>query len=749
MTARRAAENLQDVPVAVSAMSSADLAREAINTGQDLQGRVPSLTISANSQQRSTEAPTIRGQGGTFGAGPGVVIYFAEVPLPADSVFNGQGGPGKFFDLANMQVLKGSQGTLFGRNTTGGALLLEPQKPKDKFEASLKGEGSNYGGLGYEGVLNTPIIDNTLLMRAAVKYFDREGFTKDADTGKDYDNKHFWNARLGITWRPTDNIENYLLGHYAYNHDNGTGVVIEGFNPSGLNYGLLAQGTGTAPSQTLADLLNVGCLYFNLQSGSSNCGQDIVDEQQARGIRRVRTSTDPMDKLSTGGLTDQFKLDLNEQLTFRNIASYSFFKHVLRWDMDGSSAAMDDIVNPTNKNLSDTSQITEEAQLQGTGLDSKLKYVVGIYYQKVKPEGDQSEYPVAIFNTLPAQEFSIEQSTWAPYAQGTYDLGGLVDSLSGLSLTLGARYTKDRSSGTSNAGGTEHGDSYSKGVMTYTAGLDYKIDTVLLYGKISRGYKAGGFSPIAVNAADYTYKPEYVTNYEIGEKADFEVIGMPARVNAALYYTDYTDMQRAGTDKEGANYGGAIFTAGKASIMGFEMDATLQLFQGFTLLANYAYTQGKYDKFQLQNNAINPQLDCTGALVPQGGVAKLDCVPFQYTPKHQASGTARYELPVDPDLGFMDASVTYSWIDRQYSSSYTLPQAEPGAWLGSFGLLNASFQWNNILNSPVDLQLYGTNLTDRTYRISNSNVWNVIYFRSSIYGEPRIYGAQLTYHFGA
>src|SRR3546814_3362806 len=120
---------------------------------------------------------------------------FAEVPMPADAVTNNQGGPGKFFDLGNLQVLKGSQGTLFGRNTTGGALVLEPNMPRPEFSASMRAGTSNYNGQSYEAVINQPLIDDTLLMRVGAQYMSRDGFTKDVVSGTDYDNKNYWTGR--------------------------------------------------------------------------------------------------------------------------------------------------------------------------------------------------------------------------------------------------------------------------------------------------------------------------------------------------------------------------------------------------------------------------------------------------------------------------------------------------------------------------------------------------------------------------
>ena len=781
VTARRTAESMQDVPVAVSAMSADDLRRESIGTTQDMQGRIPSLSISAASQGRNTESPTLRGQGAAFGSGPGVAIYFAEVPLPADPTFNGQGGPGKYFDVSSLQVLKGSQGTLFGRNTTGGALLLDPTKPRDDFEASLMAEGTNYSGRGYEAMLNMPVVADTLLARIGFKYVDRGGFTTDVARNKDIDDKHFWTGRLGLTWRPSDRVENYLLGYYTDSEDNGTGAVIEGFNRSGLNYGLLAIATDIAGlprmPQAVADTLNVGCLFLNIVGPSSNCGGDVVAEQQSRDIRHVDLSTDTRDAIKTGGLIDHINFELSDRITLRNIASYSFFEHHVRLDQDGSRIGLEDVVNDDQHNVGDISQITEELQLQGRAFEERLTYVVGGYYQKVRPEGFQGEYLSAlgitrdrlddgityhgllgeVFNALsltrPVISYGVESQSYAAYGQGTYNLGEWFDSLEGLSFTGGLRFTKDEVSGFSNAGSSDESEFHTADLgysaVTWTAGLDYKTDTGLTYAKISRGYKAGGFAVLAVVPGDFTYKPEYVLNYEIGNKIDFDVGGAPVRINSAAYYTEYTNMQRTALDSLGGiNFGGAIFTADKAAIKGFELEATVRPLDGVTLAATYAFTDAEYKDYELTINQVNPVLDCTGNLIETGNVAELSCLPFQYSPRNQASLTAIFDWPVNPRVGDISSSLTYAWTDDQYSTSYTLPEQEPGAWLKSFGLLNASLYWGRIYGSSFDLRVFGTNLTDEEYRISNSNTWTSIYFRASIYGEPRIFGAQLTYRWG-
>jgi iron complex outermembrane receptor protein len=775
VTARRSAEDLQSVPVAVTAFSADDLDREKINSTQDLQGKVPSLTISSASQLRGTELPNIRGQGASFGASPGVVIYFAEVPVQTHSVTQGQGGPGKFFDLANLQVLKGSQGTLFGRNTTGGALLLEPHKPDNRYEFAIKQEGSQLSGYTAENVINLPLVDNQLMMRLSSQYVTRGGFTHDVVSGRDYDNKSYWTSRLGITWRPADNVENYLLAYYTYNNENGTAYVINNINRPGLNYALLLEvfqlaGLPTpttqqeiATFQTLANTSNIGCLWLNLNTGSSNCGQDILDAQHARDVRHVQLGPQvPYDFIKTGTAVDQFKWELNEQLALRNIVSYSFLKHSFNWNLSGSRAAFNNTDDTRDTYSTNAGQFTEELQLQGSGLEDRLKFVVGGYYQSIRPIGPQKITEIGLFFNLPSYIYSVVQTTYAPYAQASYDLGGLAEFMDGFKLTLGGRYTSDSTSGSSNAGLGPHSASIRKSTPTWTIGLDKQLDNTLLYGKMSRGYKAGGFEVIAANPADYTFKPEYVINYELGQKSDFHLGGAPARLDTAAFYTGFSDMQKDATDSGGGQhfppaFGAATFNVGKSQIMGLETEGSVRPLPGLTLSANYALSYGKYVRYTLVNNGTTPFLDCSGQLIPTNNgqntaaaTEDLHCIPLQFLPRHQASATLQYLLPVDVAGGKLNGSVTYSWTDRQYATPFEVPAQEPEPWLASRGLLNASLSLDWLIDAKqaVELRLFGTNLTDKVYRIANSNVWNTVYYESSIYGEPRILGLQLRYGFG-
>jgi iron complex outermembrane receptor protein len=749
VTARRREENLQDVPLSITAFSADDLSRESITSAQDLLGKVPSLVIGPNATMRNAEVPNIRGQGATFGASSGVVMYWAEVPLPADSFTNNQGGPGMFFDVQSMQILKGPQGTLFGRNTTGGAFLLDPVKPQDTFGARVQGETGNYNNASYEGMLNVPLVSDRLLLRVGGQDIHRDGFTTDVVTGEDYDDKDYWTGRLGLTWRITHNIENTLLAYRTKRRENGTGNVLNQMNSEQIA-AFLAAYTGIPLDPSKPTNEQFGCTYFNASAPSTNCGQDLVAEQDARDIHHVQLSAAPKDKLKTGAVIDQFSWDISDNFTLRNIASQSYYKRKFNWDQDGSRAQMNDQV-ATSAYSSDTESTTEELQLLGEHDELGLSYVIGVYYQKVKPNSEQVNESMVLFSPS-TQTGEISSRSRAVYAQGTYELGVLDSRLDGWSVTGGIRETRDEMWGHSEfvtvAFSNNVDEDISQNATTWLASVSYESDNTMYYGKVARGYKSGGFTGLAVNPANTVYEPEYVTNYEIGAKSDTEVAALPVRLNAAVYYSDYKDMQRTSSESYETAFGATTFNAGKAEIRGFEMDITVLATDRLRLSGNYSYTKGKFKEFEIPRSSMTPQLDCTGNYIQNGALADYACIPFTDTPKNQYSLSANYELPVSADMGTVDTSLTWVWVDDRYTAPIMVPSAEPGAWLESFHLLNASVTWREIYGSRFDLQLFGTNLTDEEYRISNSNVWNELGYKNAIWGEPRMYGARLSYRWG-
>lgn len=759
VTARRTTENLQDVPVAVSTMSGSALQRENIRNPRDLQGRVPSLVVSTGSQFRNTMAPTIRGQGASFNASPGVVQYFAEVPLPTDSFTTGQGGPGMLFDLESIQILKGPQGTLFGRNTTGGAMVMAPAKPTNQLGGYISAERGNYDNLAQEAVFNIPLVDDRFLARLSLKSHSREGYTHDIANGKDYDNIDYRTARLGLTWRFSEQLENTLIVYTTKRDENGPGAVISAVNPIGVNETVMRAFLGIEPPPLVAPEELAGCAYVNAFTGSSNCGQDIVDEQLARDIRHVEHSANTADELVIDSSINTLSWDYDDNLSFKSITSQTRYRRRFGWDQDGSRMGFND-VSPTEDYSSNTEMFTQELQAQGNGFEGALTYVVGLYYEDKEPRSLQKSVTVSLFQSV-LQTYAVETTSYGPYAQANYDLGRLSGKLGGLNLTAGVRHTTDKQEGQALlmflGNGTPLDGRKTERDFTWLLGLDYRVASTLLYGKISRGYKSGGFSPTVANPANFSFGPEYVTSYELGSKSEFMLGNMPIRLNLAAYHTDYKDMHKSvmetWTDPDAPTVslpaiGAATLNVGESWIHGAEMELTVRPTDRLTITATYTYTDAEYEDFKVPVGSTAPLLDCSGERKFDGAIGDFSCVPFSDILEDQFSITANYNFPMDNSVGVLEASLSYSWQSERYTGTITLPEDEPGAWLEDVGLWNASLSWNDIFNSAFSIQIYGSNLADKEYRMSNSNVWNQLFFQASLWSEPRMYGARLIYRWG-
>ncbi len=747
VTAQRREERSQSVPIAITAFTSERLQQQNITTAQDLNGLVPSLLVSPIGQAtRDVEAYTMRGVGPTYLGASAVVVYLAEVPLPAAYTTNRQGGPGNYVDLDNLEVLAGPQGTLFGRNTTGGAALLVPHKPTNDFGGYVQVSGGNYSYNAVEGVVNIPVVGDKLLVRASGTYQDRGGFTHDIVWNKDRDDKHYLAGRLGVTFRPTDSIENYLLAYGSYSSDNGPGWV----NGSIDIPALMAAGQ---------------C------SGSCALDQQVANLVHQLGPRATAMGVDEFEKTRSWGLINKTTFDLTDDLTLNNIVSYQSLWNNYAYDGDGLPLQLGDDgtffptfrvpllsrfgIAPNGFSNSaaygprdDLRQITEEIQLQGKIFDDRLTYSTGFFYYDLAPNGDQLnravfDCPAATTGTCTPtfQTYGVSNESKAVYAQGTLDLGIFSQSLENLRLTGGFRYTWDTIDGTTNfhvplAGGLSYcintatvasnpsacsfGATLQSSAPTWTVGLDYKpIDDVLLYAKISRGYKSGGFNVFAVRVSTRVFDPEYVTSYEAGVKSDWHLGTIPLRLNLTGYRSDYSNIQIfTGDFNNGAS--GARVVNQSAQIQGFEAEANVRPIEALELGGNVGYTDARYT---------------TGCVA--------DCGAFP-APEWTYNLHGTFDLPVPEEWGKVSLYASYSFVGRYVQQQHN----EPGGILDSHGLLNLSAKWQDIAQSNVDLELFATNVTNQLYRITNSGT-SGSGFDAAIYGEPQMYGARVRYRFGS
>ncbi|MEZ5679842.1 MAG: TonB-dependent receptor [Erythrobacter sp.] len=777
VTARRTEERGQDVPVSLTAFSQTDIIEKDINSGTDLQNYTPSLSV-VGDVRRNQETYSIRGMGGNggpgTGSGPGVVAYFAEVPSNAS-------GPGNFYDVASLQVLKGPQGTLFGRNTTGGAVLIEPQRPK---MGVTEGYGvATFGSrnrIGLEGALNIPIVDDVLAVRFAGRMDERDGYVRDVITGRDYLDRNNYSLRFGIQFNPTPEISSYTVVNYVDIDENGGGSILVAVNPA----------------RTYAALL-----------------QPFLLQQQARGVRETALSVPTLERAKSYLILNNTSFDISDSLTLKNIISFTNAKSNGAVDRDSTPLPIADLLGAFpggyNANL-DT--FTEELQLRYSQGPLTVQ-VGGFYLDQTTPEpltfrtvnplqaagilgGGPVILPPAVQTLLGADgpllpalslqpNAHVDGRSKAVYGQVQYDL------TPELTANVGLRYTWDRFGGDIQAyqdadsyavfndlaalglitpaqaaqviglnadlcvydaflavaaGGfptryfpdctlpTFNGDSEGP---TWQIGVDYKPDPdTLLYAVSRRGYKSGAANPIVSLFLGQDYplfqvRPEKVTDIEIGAKRDWQFGDVRARTNISAFYTWYNDIQ---VIQRAAIAGADILSnAQKARVLGLEFEGMIAPSRFFTLSGTYSFNDAKY----LTYNTI-PIPAIPSALTAAQASQDLAGTPFSFVPKHKVSLNATVNAPLPRSVGDLGLTASFSY----QSSQRVTPENQPFDTIPGYSLFNLRLDWDDVLGSPIDLAVFATNLFDREYRVTSNPGYNNSGFVNSIYGEPRSFGVQ-------
>jgi len=719
VTARRVQESQQQVPIAITTLSQEALERGRIQSLSDLQQYISSATTSGF-QNRNQEFFSLRGQGetglatgGGVGGGPAVVGYLSEVPAPI-------AGPGLYYDLQSVQVLKGPQGTLFGRNTTGGAILFEPRRPS--FDLSGYGQITlgDYSRREIQAALNVPIVDDKVAIRVAGQLGRRDGYVTDVATDRDYDNRHFNAVRLGILLKPSDKFENYFLANYVDYKENGPGNVLLAINP----------------------LLQPGLM-------------PILAEQQARGIRRVELSVHELNQGRFLNLINKTSFSLSDNLTLKNIVSYSRRQTRRQDDEDGTRLVVVDSIGsrPGTWNI-DLRTITEELQLHGKSFGGILDWQIGGYYEDNKNPSNQTfaQQFGPFFNNNYRSDLASRSK--GIYGQGTVDLGSLMK---GLKFTAGWRHTWDWVyQGVALAGGTSStpmaGDpcftrlnatypncfisaSAKHDGDSYTFGFDYQASrSTLLYVSTRQGYKSGGFNIIAAVLGDtgspfFTYKPEKVRDVEVGLKTDWSVGGIRGRTNLAVYDSWYNDAQVLTAAIVAGSPQGLTANAASAEIWGVEIENIVKPSPNIELNLTYSYLDARYKNY----------------VTPLG--TDLTHTPYPYAPKNKLVIGGRVRAPLPTAAGNLWLGATYAYQSSVYVGIGAFGLGSPTNSQASYGLLNLRADWDHVLGSRLGLSAFVTNATNKAYQVTAEDFYNATGTSVAVFGEPRMFGVSLRYDF--
>jgi len=770
VTAQRREESAQDVPISITVLDAKQLANANVTSAADLVIHTPSM--SANQRFGSDNATfSIRGFTQELRTTPSVATYMAEVVAPRGQSAQSSGdgaGPGALFDLQNVQVLKGPQGTLFGRNTTGGAVLLVPNRPTDEFEGHVELSGGNFGMQRKLAVVNVPLAES-FKTRLALDFNEREGYMRNiTHIGADrLANADYLSARLGAVWDVTDSLENYTILSYIDSDNDGNSARVFACNPD-------------PQSSPLSLLTDAPC-------------QQQLDQQAATGqdgfYDLVSTIKTPVTEIREKRLINTTTWQVHDELTVKNILAYAHLYTQNGSDIFGTQfhiAADPDPrrelklgISVLNPDIPVTSQQTwvEELQVLGGSFDGALEWQGGVYYENSLPdgysgansagfiscevatiEGDPSQFncydpTLGQLGSVLVAAYKTEYLNRAVYAQGTYHFSDQW------SATLGLRYTWDRSEGY----GIKTRYSWilavpdpqspreqitqphtSSRAPTGLLELSYQpLEDVLAYAKYIRGYRQGNVILAADPGVD-TFEPEQVDTYEIGAKTSFGG-PVPGRFNLAVFYNDFSNQQlQLGYISPSAGTTTTIANAGKSRIQGLEAEVFLQLLESLTLSLSYSYL----DTELLEQQDYSDRVTAAG-----GPLAMLTVTPIAdvgdelpYAPDQSYVASLNWRLPLPEQIGELRAGTTYSHVGRQRAGASS---ASPYSMLDAFDLLNLNLGWTRIFQSRLDLSLFATNVLDKEYVTYVSTTYNNLGFETRMTGVPRMVGARLKYSFGA
>lgn len=714
VSARRVEERELTVPITINSFSGEDLGRAQIRTSDDIATHVPGMQVVQDASLENSYA--IRGVGPTFLGEPGVVAYFAEVP-------QSQQGNGPLIDLESVQVLKGPQGTLFGKNSVGGAVLFVPRKPTDDFNGYASVRAGNFDAREVTGAVNIPVSD-ILAMRVAAQYTERDALTENI-AGHDMDSQDRATGRLSILYTPTHSFENYFLldGYTADEYGKNTGIV------------------EAVDQCNFANPASVACGYLFLSPISLN---DALVEQQSLGIDKVaQPSVKPL-TLDIWGATNMSTLTLGS-ITVKNIFGYRDVRRNIGRDLDSFRLTLvQQVQQPTV-----IKTLTEELQIRGEGFDSKLDWVLGGFYSD--DEDSVTDQMTGILEPLAPSPVIIDSTvtaeTKAVFGQFTYDLGAMID---GLKFTAGYRYSWDkrefegasfsafRSIATCRNRTAQGEFLFGTDPLTcirtleqnheessWNINLEYAVtDDTFIYATTRRGYKSGNFNTGAAGPSLISFEPETLTDYEIGVKSQGEIAGISYRGSLAGFTGTFKQIQAQEPRFDEGNFGVFVVNVGKASIDGFELQASVAPFEGLEIGAYYGYTDAKYDSGL--------------SLVNYAGKRILN------VPKTNAGLNVQFSYPLE-EVGILAISGNLNYRGDT-PTSYDGPDSAFSG-VGSYTVVNAAVGLEQVAGSKVDLRFYVQNLFDDRSAILAQDTRNTLDYAQRRYLDPRMWGLEASIHF--
>ncbi len=710
VTAQKRTESMQETPVSMQAYSGAELEARSAGDLSNIADFTPNLEFDATSPiSGSSNAAVvfIRGIGQTdfvLTSDPGVGIYLDGVYIS-----RAMGGVLDLLDIERVEVLRGPQGTLFGKNTVGGALNVTTKKPGPEFEVEAAVTAGNYDRLDGMVGINVPITDDSLFLRASMATRSRDGFGERLLTGETMGDVNSDTFRASLLWLPTQDIELTWAVDFTQAEEDmpTTSLLVADPDVGGMN--------------NLSGLYNLYATLGWVDGPLYNESWLTDDAFKSNGTAPVGSDTDVLGT----SLTGEWALN---NFSIKSIIAYRETDTSFGRDTDHSPIT---ILHTANS--MDLEQFSQELNFTGAAFNDRLDWLFGLYYFNEKGEDlprisilpDVTDFEGGL--PLPDDfsvhgDIDIDNTSLAAFFHGTYSI---TDRLS---TTFGLRYTDEEkktnldvyfpSSGVrllQNSSTTQNFDDWTPRI-----GLEYAFtDEVFAYASYSEGFKSGGVvSRYNMPQVDpITFDPEEVTNYEIGLKSEW--LDRRLRINAAAFFMDYTDIQVTvfnGVVPETRN-------AAEGEILGGELEFTGILTEGLFLTGSLGYMDAEYTKLDdSSSGALEVSLDHK----------------FVNTPELTANLSLEYRFDL-ASIGDVSVMLEYAYRDEVANDAANTPDLMQD----SIELFNARLALFSA-NEHWEVAMFGRNLTDEVYLTSgvSTTSFGIV---EGVYGRPREYGMTVKY----
>ena len=741
VTTRKRQEAIQDTPVSITAFSDLSLRQLNVRRIQDIAPLVPNLDYQSTVGLRSARANS-RGVGQSDPIGsidPGVGLY-------VDGVYfaRAQASLPTALDLERVEVIRGPQGTIFGKNTIGGAVNIITREPDWEFGGEAEVRAGNFDMFETRASLNVPIVDEVLATRFSLATATRDGFEKDRLGGTDPNDEKLLAGRASLRWLLGESVELMLSADRSREKQ--------------------------VQSQGKCSVVNGGRAQLGLLNQLVGYTQACADVAASDNPRRVETDLSGLrDELHTFGGSARLVWEVVPDTTLRSITAIRGLENEQVFDFDGTRI---ELIRPDVDNFEfQQEQISQELQLSSRALDGRLDYIVGAYALK---ESSKDEIVEGLLSNIDADDVllpgppdqtamarqdlanlirgaqiqftnRVDNLAYSVFAQGTY---AITDQLS---LTAGLRASSERRRlfrrGVSQTAGNDFtGVRVEAGVqtnffersdrftdLTPSASLSYKFgEGLLAYASFSTGFKSGGFNgrsfrPPGVEEAalPIEFDPEDLTTYEVGFKGTF--LEQRLAVNASVFYSIYEDVQltvlSADPEVELQNVTINLLNAGESIIQGGELELVLNPFPSLQLRSSVGVLHDRFTEFD----------------DPSDARAKDRHLAF--VSPYTTSTSVEYTFGL-LSLGNLTARADWSTRSQQFFDS---PNSD-GLKAGKRGLLDARLALQ-LTDGVTEVAVFGKNLTDREYLVSGVDFSASFGNQIRFVGPPRTYGIELRRRF--